>query len=152
MDQILHQLGGLLLGSVPTILLFVVLIILYRVLVYGALTRVLAERRARTEGAMEQAHDAIAAADAKAQEYEAKVRMARVEIFQPGSSVWRAGTASGRARYQRLANPGIAGLRSQSSSRSGQGCGAPGHSKFRGRPRYRSHAGRCPGKHGGCRE
>ncbi len=81
MDQILHQLGGLLLGSVPTILLFVVLIILYRVLVYGALTRVLAERRARTEGAMEQAHDAIAAADAKAQEYEAKVRMARVEIF-----------------------------------------------------------------------
>ena len=81
MDEILHQLGGLLLGSVPTIVLFLLLIVLYRVLVYGALTRVLAERRARTEGALEQAHDAIAAADAKAQEYEAKVRMARVEIF-----------------------------------------------------------------------
>ena len=81
MDEILHQLGGLLLGSVPTILLFLLVVILYRVLVYGALTRVLAERRARTEGAMEQAHDAIAAADAKAQEYEARVRMARVDIF-----------------------------------------------------------------------
>ena len=81
MDEILHQLGGLLLGSVPTILLFLLVVILYRVLVYGPLTRVLAERRARTEGAMEQAHDAIAAADAKAQEYEARVRMARVEIF-----------------------------------------------------------------------
>ncbi|HEV2275910.1 MAG TPA: ATP synthase F0 subunit B [Acidobacteriaceae bacterium] len=81
MDELLHQLGGLLLGSVPTILLFFLVVTCYRVLVYGPLTRVLAERRARTEGAMEQARSAIAAADAKTQEYEAKVRAARVEIF-----------------------------------------------------------------------
>lgn len=81
MDELLHQLGELVLNSVPTIILFLLLVGLYRVLVYGPLRRVLEQRRERTEGAMEQARRAIAAADAKTQEYEAKVRAARVEIF-----------------------------------------------------------------------
>ena len=62
MNETLHQLGGLLLGSVPTIFLFLLLVILYRFLVYGPLTRVLNERRERTEGAIEQANAATAAA------------------------------------------------------------------------------------------
>ena len=62
MDETLHQLGGLLLGSVPTIFLFFLIVILYQFLVYRPLTRVLNERRERTEGAIEQAHAAIAAA------------------------------------------------------------------------------------------
>jgi F-type H+-transporting ATPase subunit b len=82
MDEILHQLEGLLLGSVPTIFLFLFTLILYRLLVYGPLTRVLSERRARTDGAMEQASAAAAAAAAKAQEYEARLRAARLKIFQ----------------------------------------------------------------------
>jgi len=82
MDETLHQLGGLLLGSVPTIFLFLVLVILYRLLVYGPLMRVLNERRARTEGAIEQAEAATAAAAAKTQEYEAQLRAARSRIFQ----------------------------------------------------------------------
>jgi F-type H+-transporting ATPase subunit b len=82
MNETLHQLGGLLLGSVPTIFLFLLLVILYRLLVYGPLTRVLNERRARTEGAIEQAHAATAAAEAKTQEYEAQLRAARARIFQ----------------------------------------------------------------------
>ena len=82
MDETLHQLGTLLLGSVPTIFLFLLLVILYRFLVYGPLTRVLAERRARTEGAIEQANAATAAASAKTQEYEAQLRAARSRIFQ----------------------------------------------------------------------
>ena len=82
MNETLHQLGGLLLGSVPTIFLFFLLVILYRFLVYGPLTRVLNERRERTEGAIEQAHAAIAAAAAKTQEYEAQLRAARSRIFQ----------------------------------------------------------------------
>jgi F-type H+-transporting ATPase subunit b len=81
MNETLNQLGGLLLGSVPTILLFLLLVILYRFLVYGPLTRVLNERRERTEGAIEQAHAAIAAAAAKTQEYEAQLRAARARIF-----------------------------------------------------------------------
>ena len=82
MNETLHQLGGLLLGSVPTIFLFLLLVILYRFLVYGPLTRVLNERRERTEGAIEQAHAAIAAAASKTQEYEAQLRAARSRIFQ----------------------------------------------------------------------
>jgi F-type H+-transporting ATPase subunit b len=82
MDETLHQLEGLLLGSVPTIFLFLLLVILYRLLVYGPLTRVLNERRERTEGAIEQANTAMAAAAAKTQEYEAQLRAARSRIFQ----------------------------------------------------------------------
>jgi F-type H+-transporting ATPase subunit b len=82
MDQTLHQLEALLLGSVPTIFLFLLIVILYRLLVYGPLTRVLNERRERTDGAIEQANTAMAAADAKTQEYEAQLRAARSRIFQ----------------------------------------------------------------------
>jgi F-type H+-transporting ATPase subunit b len=82
MEEILQQIGALLLGAVPTILLFVVLVIAYQVLVQGPLTRVLAERRARTAGAIEKAQKAIADADAKANEYADKLRQARAEIFK----------------------------------------------------------------------
>ena len=82
MEETLQQLRGLLLGSIPTIFLFLVLVILYRLLVYGPLMRVLSERRARTEGAIEQAEAATAAAAAKTQEYEAQLRAARSRIFQ----------------------------------------------------------------------
>jgi F-type H+-transporting ATPase subunit b len=81
MDETLHQLEGLLLGSVPTIFLFLLIVILYRLLVYGPLTRVLSERRERTEGAIEQANAAMAAVAAKTQEYEAQLRAARSKIF-----------------------------------------------------------------------
>lgn len=82
MDDILQQVGALLLGAVPTILLFVVLVIAYQLLVQGPLNRMLAERRARTEGAVENAHKAIAQAEAKAAEYADKLRQARAEIFK----------------------------------------------------------------------
>ncbi|HEY0758177.1 MAG TPA: ATP synthase F0 subunit B [Acidisarcina sp.] len=82
MDHILHQLGGLLLGALPTAVLFIGLVFAYRYLVYGPLLRMLAERRARTEGAVEKANAAIGAADAKSQEYEARLRAARTEIYQ----------------------------------------------------------------------
>lgn len=82
MDEILRQLGGLVLGSVPTMIIFLVLVFAYWLLVQGPLTRMLAERRYRTLGAIERANAAIAAADAKSQEYEAKLRAARAEIFR----------------------------------------------------------------------
>jgi F-type H+-transporting ATPase subunit b len=81
MEETLQQLRLLLLGSIPTIFLFLLIVICYRVLVYGPLTRVLKERRERTEGAIEQANAAIAAAAAKTQEYEAQLRAARGKIF-----------------------------------------------------------------------
>jgi F-type H+-transporting ATPase subunit b len=82
MDQILNQLGGLVLGSVPTIVLFITLVAAYGFLVRRPLDRVLAERRARTSGAVEQARGAIAAAEAETSAYEDKLRRARAAIFQ----------------------------------------------------------------------
>jgi F-type H+-transporting ATPase subunit b len=82
MDQILKDLGGLVLGSVPTMILFILLVILYGLLVRRPLDRILAERRARTTGAIEQARGAISAAEAETQVYEDKLRAARAEIFE----------------------------------------------------------------------
>ena len=78
--DILHQLGDLFLGSLPTMVLFLLLLFCYRVLVHGPLRQTLEERRERTAGAVERAHAAIALAEAKTQEYEGKLRAARLEI------------------------------------------------------------------------
>ena len=82
MDQILNQLGGLVLGSVLTMILFILLVAAYGLLVRRPLQRVLAERRARTTGAVEQARGAIAAAEAETTAYEDKLRRAKAEIFR----------------------------------------------------------------------
>jgi len=82
MDEILQQLGGLVLGSVPTMVLFVLLVAAYGLLVRRPLERVLAERRALTVGAIEQARGAMAAAEAETGVYEDKLRAAKAEIFQ----------------------------------------------------------------------
>ncbi len=81
MDQILHQLGGLVLGSVPTMVLFILLIFAYEALVRRPLDRTLAERRARTTGAVEQARGAMSAAEAETSVYEDKLRSAKAEMF-----------------------------------------------------------------------
>jgi F-type H+-transporting ATPase subunit b len=82
MHTTLVQLGRLLLGSVPTIIFLVVLYWLYSVLLHKPLLRTLAERRSRTEGAMEQARADIAAAEARTREYEQRLREARVAVFK----------------------------------------------------------------------
>ncbi len=82
MDLILKQLGELVLGSVPTMILFLLLILAYNVLVRRPLTAMLAERRARTIGAVEQARGAIAAAEAETTVYEDKLRNAKAELFR----------------------------------------------------------------------
>ncbi len=79
--EILQQLGGLVLGSVPTMIFFILLVALYGVLVRRPLDKTLAERRARTSGAVEQARGAIAAAEAETQVYEDKLRSARAEVM-----------------------------------------------------------------------
>jgi len=82
MEQTLRQLGELLLGSVPTIILLASLFVLYTFLVYRPLTAVLAERRNRTQGAMEKARADIAAAEARTADYEQRLREARQKVFQ----------------------------------------------------------------------
>src|ERR1017187_5738652 len=80
MDQTLRQLGELLLGAVPTVILLATLSILYTFLVHRPLTVVLAERRNRTQGAMEKARADIAAAEGRTADYEQRLREARQKI------------------------------------------------------------------------
>jgi F-type H+-transporting ATPase subunit b len=62
--------------------LFIVLVTAYQLLVQGPLTATLKERRARTDGAQEDARKAIAQAEARAAEYAEKLRQARSEVFK----------------------------------------------------------------------
>jgi F-type H+-transporting ATPase subunit b len=81
MDEILHQLGGLVLGSVPTMVLFLLLVVAYGFLVRRPLGAVLAERGARTSGAMQKAREAISAVEEKTASYEGRLRKAKGEIL-----------------------------------------------------------------------
>lgn len=77
------------LGAIPTIILFAITFAAYRMIVHGALMRTLAERRARTQGAMEQAQRDIASAEAKTSEYESQLREARAQVYQQQEALRR---------------------------------------------------------------
>lgn len=94
MDKILHDLGELMLGSIPTIGFFLILLAAYAVLVRKPLEKVLADRHARTGGAMDDAHKAIAAAEAKTAIYEKRMREARAAIFEQQQAQLKQGTTA----------------------------------------------------------
>jgi F-type H+-transporting ATPase subunit b len=96
MDETLRQIGELLLGSIPTIIFFVLLFGLYVVIVHKPLARVLAERHARTQGAIEKARADIATAEARTAEYEKRLRDARLALFK-AQEARRARAAQARA-------------------------------------------------------
>ena len=70
------------LGAVPTMLLFLVTVAAYRFLVHTPLTKILQERYSKTQGAIENAAAAVAAAEQKTTEYEERLRAARAEILR----------------------------------------------------------------------
>jgi F-type H+-transporting ATPase subunit b len=82
MQEIIQQVGSFLVGAVPTMLLFIVLVLAYQLLIQGPLTATLKQRRARTVGAIEDAQKAIENAEARAAEYAAKLRQARAEVYK----------------------------------------------------------------------
>jgi len=82
MQLVLKQLGELLLGSIPTILFLLALFGIYNFLVHRPLVRILAERRNRTEGAVERARADVAKAEARTAEYEQRLREARMAVFK----------------------------------------------------------------------
>jgi len=107
MDETLRQVGELLLGSIPTVIFLLLLYGLYTVLVHKPLVRILAERRSRTEGAVEKARADIAAAEARTAECEQRLREARVTVFksqeakrQQAMQVRSAAVAEARAKAQ----------------------------------------------------
>ncbi len=82
MDETLRQLGELLLGSVPTVILLALLYLLYSTIVHKPLRGVLEQRRSKTEGAVEKSRADVAAAEARTAEYEQRLREARATVFR----------------------------------------------------------------------
>lgn len=81
MNETLRQIGQLLLSSIPAIIGFLIVWAAYRTIVYKPLQRVLADRQARTEGAIQQAQAEITSAEERTAEYERRVREARAQIY-----------------------------------------------------------------------
>lgn len=77
----LSDVGAILLRAIPTFLLVIFLFFYLRSMFFGPLEKVLAERRAATEGARQQAKHSIELAEQKVAQCEAQLRAARTEVF-----------------------------------------------------------------------
>jgi F-type H+-transporting ATPase subunit b len=82
MEETLRQLGEIALGSIPTIIVFLIVYAAYRFIVHKPMAKVLSDRYERTEGAVQKAKADISAAEAKTSEYEQRLREARMAIFK----------------------------------------------------------------------
>ncbi len=134
MDETLRQIGELLLGSIPTVILFVLLFALYTALVHKPLVRVLSERYSRTQGAIEKARAEVASAEARTAEYEQKLREARLAIFK-AQEARRAQAAQARAAA-------VAEARKQAQSKVDQARAAIEQEKLAAKSMLEGEAGR----------
>jgi F-type H+-transporting ATPase subunit b len=82
MDQTLHALGGILLKSIPTVVLLLFLYFYLKLMLFGPLTRVLKQRDELTAGTRHAAQKSLKDAERKVSEYEAKMREARAEVYR----------------------------------------------------------------------
>jgi len=82
MEQTLHALAGILQKAVLTVGLLLLLHFYLKAMLFGPLEKVLKERDQLTKGARQAAEQSLAAADKKTQEYEAKLREARAEVYK----------------------------------------------------------------------
>ncbi len=89
MDQLLQNLGGLLVNGMPTFILLLILAACVKYLYLKPLDKVLAQRYALTEGARKAAEESLRNADSRVSEYEAALSRARTGIYQEQSEFLR---------------------------------------------------------------
>jgi F-type H+-transporting ATPase subunit b len=82
MDATLHDLGGILLKAIPTLILLLIVHLYLKRMFFGPMRDVLAKRREATEGAMKSAEMLLAKASEKAEAIEVSLRKAREQIYQ----------------------------------------------------------------------
>ena len=78
---IVHQLGELFLGAVPTVLLILIFYFILKSLFFEPLLAVMAERDARSIGAQKAAEAAQLAAAEKLKQYQDALKQARAQIY-----------------------------------------------------------------------
>lgn len=79
--DIVHQLGELFLGALPTVVLILILYFILKSLFFKPLLAVMAEREARSIGAQKAAEAARAAAAEKVKQYQDALRQARAQVY-----------------------------------------------------------------------
>jgi len=89
MDQILQSLGGILLKAIPTAVLLVVLYFYLKAMLFGPLDRIQRERRELTDGTRKAAQKSLETAESKTQEFEAKLREARAQVYKEQEEIRR---------------------------------------------------------------
>jgi F-type H+-transporting ATPase subunit b len=82
MEQTLQSLGGILLKAIPTAILLIILHFYLKAMLFKPLQRVLKQRDDLTAGARKAAEASLAAAEAKARDYEAKFHDARAVVYK----------------------------------------------------------------------
>jgi F-type H+-transporting ATPase subunit b len=82
MEQISHALAGILLKSIPTVVLLLFLYFYLKLMLFGPLARLLQQREELTAGTRTAAEKSLRDAERKVQEYEAKMREARAEVYR----------------------------------------------------------------------
>jgi F-type H+-transporting ATPase subunit b len=82
MEQTLQALGGILLRAIPTVILLLLLHFYLKAVLFGPVEKMLREREGLTDGARKAAQGSLSAAEAKAQEYESKIREARASVYK----------------------------------------------------------------------
>jgi F-type H+-transporting ATPase subunit b len=87
MEQTLQALGGILLKSIPTVVLVLFLHFYLKKMLFGPLERVLKQRDEATIGARKAAEESFANAEKRAAEYEAAIRDARAEVYKEQEAV-----------------------------------------------------------------
>lgn len=99
--EIVHQLGELFLAAVPTVIFVFLFYIFLRWSFFGPITRVMAERHARIEGARRYAESVHATAQEKARAYQETLRKTRAEIFGEQEAARRAALEERSAAIQK---------------------------------------------------
>ncbi len=98
--EILRQLGELFLQATPTVIILCLFYFFLRANFFAPLDRVLAERRARTEGARREAESSQAAAQERLHTYREELQRARAEIYAEQESARRAALEERLARIR----------------------------------------------------
>jgi F-type H+-transporting ATPase subunit b len=111
MEATLHALSGILLRAIPTFALVILLHLYLKYMFFKPLDKVLQARYDATEGARQQAKEAMEKVAARTAEYEAAMRAARGEVYQSQEEFHRRLQAEHAAQLQQAREQAEAAVR-----------------------------------------
>lgn len=100
MTETLAQLRQLFIGAIPTILIFGILHLYLKAVLYAPLRRILAERASRIEGKFELARRDTESAEAKLKHYQDSIRQAQAEGYRAVEARRRQALEAGRQHME----------------------------------------------------